>query len=227
MEDMCIHETHFGRTEPHFDALKLHVLPKLFSQKSGQKVRIASIGCSSGEEPYSIAMTVCESFPPERRDCIEITGLDLSHRILDAARAALYSDFQLRDLDANRRQRWFTQEGNLWSVKPELRRMVRFHQHNLMDPLPMTAIDVIFCRNVMIYFKRPIVERILREYYQAMNPGGFLFLGHAESAFDFSNLFQAVTRISDAVIYQRSPAKMPSATSNEISNKRGEETSNL
>jgi len=206
METLLIGETHFLRTEPHFAALTEKVVPAWrASRQPGQRLRIASLGCSTGEEPYSIAMVLQEQLGADELADIEITGMDLNGKSLAAARRGSYQDFQLRDLTPAQRTRWFQSEGDRWVVHPQLRASVRFLQHNLLQPLPFAGLDVIFCRNVLIYFKLPAVTFCFREFHAALRPGGYLFLGHAESAFGFPELFEPLS-VRDGVIYQNKPS---------------------
>ncbi len=215
-EELCIHETHFNRTSGHFDMLRAQVLPALSKGRPGKKIRLASLACSTGEEAYTLAMTACEALSGADSNVVEVSGLDLSLHALDAAREARYGEFQLRDLHPARRDRWFIREEKLWSPKPELRRLVRFHQHNLVEPLPMAGLDVIFCRNVLIYFRPELVRRLIEEFHAALNPGGWLFLGHADSIHDCAGLFRG-SYTKDAAYYQRQPALSPAlATSKHL-----------
>lgn len=205
VESLLNGETHFLRTEPHFDALIETVLTAWRSEYvPGRRLRIASLGCSTGEEPYSIALVLHERLSSEELADVEISAVDVNSRALAAARAGCYDAFHLRDLNPARRARWFQRVNDRWLIHPGLRASVRFLQHNLLEPLPFVALDVIFCRNVLIYFQAPVVARCLREFHAALRPGGFLFLGHAESALGYPEFFEPVP-IRDGVIYQNKP----------------------
>jgi chemotaxis protein methyltransferase CheR len=202
-EDLLNGETHFLRTAPHFDALRQKLVPEWRTQRDpGQNFRIASLGCSTGEEVYSIALVLHEVLSAEELSRAEITGVDVNSRSLDRARTGIYESFQLRELSRDQWTRWFTMEGNRWRVQAKLRESVRFLQHNLLDPLPFASLDAIFCRNVMIYFHPSTVAECIREFHAALRPGGYLFLGHSESAFGYPQLFEAVP-VPDGVIYQK------------------------
>jgi chemotaxis protein methyltransferase CheR len=202
VESVLNGETCFLRTAPHFAALLQTALPGWRENHlRGQRFRIASLGCSTGEEPYSIALVLYENLSADEVADVEITGVDVSSRSLSLARAGCFEGFQLRELSPERCQRWFRPEGSRWLIDPVLRGSVRFLQHNLLDPLPFAGLDVIFCRNVMIYFQRPVVASCFREFHAALRPGGYLFLGHAESAFGFPEYFEPV-QVPDGVIYQ-------------------------
>jgi chemotaxis protein methyltransferase CheR len=207
VESMLNGETHFLRTEPHFAALLKTIVPEWRRHHTrGQRLRIASLGCSTGEEPYSIAMILREELAEEELADVEITGVDLSNRSLGAARSACYDSYQLRDLSPARRERWFTCHDGRWQLRPELRASVRFLQHNLLTPLPFAGLDVIFCRNVLIYFRRPDVAACLAEFSAALRPGGYLLLGHSESAFGFPEFFEPL-QVPDGVIYLNKPSR--------------------
>lgn len=208
VESLLNGETHFLRTEPHFDAL-LGVVVREWQagHTRGQRLRIASLGCSTGEETYSIAMVLHEQLSAEELADIEITGVDVNSRALAAARAARYEAHQLRDLSETRRKRWFTHHGERWLLNAELRASVRFLQHNLLDPLPFAGLDAVFCRNVLIYFRRPAVAACFAEFHSALRPGGYLFLGHSESAFGFPEFFEPL-QVPDGVIYQNKPSRV-------------------
>jgi len=208
VESLLNGETHFLRTEPHFAALTETVLPAWRAHhERGQRLRIASLGCSTGEEPYSIAMVLHERLTAEELADVEITGLDVSGKSLTAARAGVYDAFQLRELSSARQHRWFQREGHRWMIHPALRAAVRFLQHNLLHPLPFAGLDAVFCRNVLIYFPQPQVAACLAEISAALRPGGLLFLGHSESAFAYPELFEPV-QIRDGVIYQNRPSPL-------------------
>lgn len=206
VESLLNGETSFLRTDAHFKALVDLVVPQWRRQRgAGQRLRIASLGCSSGEEPYSMAMVLHEILTPDELAEVEITGVDVSSRALAAARAALYESHQLRELSPARRQRWFSQQGERWELHPALRSSVRFLQHNLLHPLPFAGLDGLFCRNVLIYFKRHVVAACFAEFHAALRPGGYLFLGHSESAFGFPEYFDPV-QVPEGIIYQNKPS---------------------
>ncbi len=205
VESLLNGETSFLRTEAHFNALVDVVVRQWRRQRLvGQRLRLASLGCSSGEEPYSMAMVLHETLSVDELADVEITGLDLSSRALASARTAHYDSHQLRELTPARRQRWFSLQAERWVLNPALKSSVRFLQHNLLHPLPFAGLDALFCRNVLIYFQPPVVANCFAEFHAALRPGGFLFLGHSESAFGFPEYFEPV-QVPDGVIYQNKP----------------------
>lgn len=182
----CIstNKTDFFREPGHFDFLRQRVLPALSSSRC---LRIWSSACSSGEEPYSIAMTVMDGVDmPGRWDC-RILASDLSTRVLAQASAGVYDEQRVGELPPELVRRHFLrgrgrQAGTI-KVKPHLADWIIFRRINLMDErFPIrTPLDVIFCRNVMIYFDRPTQQQLVARLHRYLKPGGYLFIGHSES----------------------------------------------
>jgi chemotaxis protein methyltransferase CheR len=177
-------KTDFFREPKHFDFLRTQVLPSLAREKH---VRIWSSACSTGEEPYTIAMTLYDGVSdPTQWDC-KILASDLSTRVLAKAAAGVYDADRVHDVPPDVVQRHFLRgrgknDGQL-RVKPHLSAMVQFRRLNLMDDhFPIKSpLDVIFCRNVMIYFDRPTQEQLVNKFHRYLKPGGHLFIGHSES----------------------------------------------
>ncbi|PTX90708.1 protein-glutamate O-methyltransferase CheR [Opitutus sp. ER46] len=198
VEDMLNHETACGRTPPHFEALRRFVLPVLLT--SGRAVRIASLGCATGEEAYTLALTAIEA--GDVGDAVQVVGLDLSHRALRTARAGEYSEFSVRELSDPQCAAGFIRAGGTYRVRPQVARKVRFVQHNLLEPLPLVGVEVIFCRNVLIYFEPEAANRVLANIRDALAPGGWLFLGHSESALHLRAWFEPVS-FAETLVYRR------------------------
>lgn len=198
VEDILVHETGCGRTPPHFEALRRWVLPELGA--TGQPIRMASLGCSTGEETYTLALSAGETLGFDYP--IEIVGLDLSRRALRVAREGTYPAFNLRELAPDERSRGFVRVGDDYKVRPEVARMVRFAPHNLLDPLPFVCVDAVFCRNVLIYFGSTAAARVLRHIRDALSPGGWLFVGHSESALHQRDWFEPVS-YPETLAYRR------------------------
>jgi len=176
---LTTNKTDFFREPAHFDFLLSKVVPAVVAAR--KPLRIWSAGCSTGEEPYTLSMLLKESLP-ERYD-FRILGTDICTRVVAAARKGEYTDQQLGDVSRERRSRWFapTSSGHAAAV-PELRAPISFAHLNLMATWPMSGpFDVILCRNVMIYFDKPTVTRLVNRFHDLLAPGGHLFIGHSES----------------------------------------------
>lgn len=176
---LTTNKTDFFREIAHFDFLLSKVVPARVAH--GAPLRIWSAGCSSGEEPYTLSMVLHESLPP--RYDFRVLATDISTRIVAAAKKGHYAAQQLGDVSAARRTRWFAPHPDGGGVvTPELRAPISFAHLNLMGPWPMSGpFDVIFCRNVMIYFDKPTVTKLVNRFYDLLAPGGYLFIGHSES----------------------------------------------
>ncbi len=178
---MTTNKTHFFREADHFVFLHETVLPAL----AGRKLRFWSAACSSGEEPYSLAMILREHLADiERRD-VRILATDISRRVLEKARRAVYPAAVLEEVPfAALRRHFQARPGSRPAevvVAEEVRRLVHFAHLNLMEPWPMRGpFQVIFCRNVMIYFDRPTQQELIRRFWEILEPGGYLFVGHSE-----------------------------------------------
>lgn len=175
--------TSFFRELHHFELLGSEVLPPLIH--SGHRVRLWSAGCSSGEEPWSLAMVVHEVIGDRDAD-VKILATDIDTEVLGRARAGVYTDEQVAPVAFSRKQRYLARgtgtNRGLWRVRDELRGLVRFNRLNLFDAWPMRgAFDVVVCRNVIIYFDVPNKQRLLRGFHDKLHAGGYLLLGHSES----------------------------------------------
>lgn len=202
LDCIATNQTEFFREPRHFAFLRDRVLPELSEHKA---VRIWSAACSSGEEPYSIAMTVADTRGAVVARQCRILASDISTRMLAAASAGLYPSARVRPLNPSLVRRHFLRgtdtQADLVKVKPHLADMIVFKRINLMeDRYPIKGlVDVIFCRNVMIYFDRTTQDRVLARLGQCLKPGGYLFLGHAESMPEITREFQYVA----PTIYQK------------------------
>lgn len=177
--------TYFMREEGHFSFFTDTILPYLISQKKDKVLSIWSAGCSSGEEPYTISMILKEYLGPKASMWdTRVLATDISQNALKAAYNAVYDESSLRELPAGWKSKYFRRadsDGN-YMVSPEIKSNVIFRTFNLMDPIRFRLkFDVIFCRNVMIYFDQPTKDALVNRFYQATNPGGYLLIGHSES----------------------------------------------
>ena len=191
IDALCTNETHFFREPQHFDFLTQRVFPLWKQQRSVdpafRRIRVWSAACSTGEEPYSLAMLLFDHFAPEDGWELEIWGSDLSTKVLARAESALFSIDRATEIPIELRKRYMLrgtdeQEGRM-TVKKEIRSLVSFRQINLMDEkLPMTGkFQLIFCRNVLIYFDAQTKIEVVSKLGRFLDPNGFFFLGHAES----------------------------------------------
>jgi chemotaxis protein methyltransferase CheR len=189
-------ETSFFRNPPQLAAFQHKVLPELIERKrrDGQRtLRIWSAGCASGEEPYTLAIILLDSIPASALWDIQVIANDLSLAALAQARRGMYQREALRSLDPLWLQRFFALVSGTYHVRDEVKRLVRWNHLNLADDRRMGIIqhvDVIFCRNVLIYFGQAAKKRVIDRFYEALNPGGYLFLGHSESLHSISKAFR-------------------------------------
>jgi chemotaxis protein methyltransferase CheR len=183
---MTTNVTRFFREAHHFDYLKKHILSNLQDAiRKGYRVRIWSAGASSGEEAYSIAVTVLEAIPEAAEQDVLILATDIDPEMLRRGEAGIYQARQFGDVPADIKKKWFrsvARNGEAeFEVAPELRALVRFKELNLLHEWPMTGrFDVIFCRNVMIYFDEPMQNEVWRRFARQLPPGGLLCIGHSE-----------------------------------------------
>lgn len=196
VEAMTTNETFWFRDTFPFDILKDLILPDL-AERRIRSPRIWSAACSSGQEPYSISMTVQEYLAgrPGSLSDVQITATDISPTILSEAKQGIYDPLALaRGLSQERRQRFFVQQRDgYWQARPEIRNRVRFSQTNLLQSYSLLGrFDVIFCRNVLIYFSSESKTDILGRMARTLNPGGYLFLGSSESITQYSDEFELV-----------------------------------
>jgi chemotaxis protein methyltransferase CheR len=206
---LTTNETYFYR-EPHqLAALAREILPAVAAARASQKrLRILSAGCSTGEEAYTLAVLVRESRLFEGWD-VQIVGADISRRCLATARAAAYGEHAFRSAEAAPMRRWFQLRGGKWVVDEAIRRMVRFTRENLLDPRALASIsqvDVLLCRNVMIYFDLAARRRVLATFHARLREGGWLLLGHSESLLNVTADFEIVHLQTDLVYRKPSRA---------------------
>lgn len=194
---LTVGETYFFRCLAHFDALIHHVLPELIVRNRTQRsLRIWSAGCSTGEEPYTLAMLLCEHFPQLADWNVQILGTDINKVAIRRASEGSYGPRALRVTDAVYREKYFQRVGNTYVVDTRIRDMVHFTYLNLQTgAFPSTDndtsdIDILFCRNVMIYFRLGTTRCIVEKFSRCLRPEGYLFLGHAETLINISDRFQ-------------------------------------
>ncbi len=195
--------TSFFREMHHYDLLVDELLPRWLQEKrrDGDRLRIWSAGCSTGEEPYALAMVLAEALEKHAAGSInaKILATDLSPQALEAARRGAYPLERLSGISEERRRRWMLRGSGdydgLASVHPRLRELVTIQPLNLLHDWPMKGpFDAIFCRNVVIYFDQPTKQRLFQRYAQLLPVGGYLFLGHSESLHGINDDFELIGR---------------------------------
>jgi len=191
--------TSFFREQHHFDYVAQTIVPEMVRKKtdSGRRVRIWSAGCSTGEEPYSIAITLLETLEnPDRWDA-KLLCTDLDSDVLRTAEAGIYKQDRVEKIPPSRLRRWFekrpAQDDDRVRANSRLRKLITFKQLNLMDEWPMRGrFDVIFCRNVVIYFDKPTQRILMDRYANILEDDGYLIIGHSESLTNVSDRFELV-----------------------------------
>jgi chemotaxis protein methyltransferase CheR len=206
LERLLTQETSFNRYPNIFSALEKRVLPEMHTKKfweDPRSLRIWSAGCSSGEEPYTIAITVADAFESAETWNIQILATDISRQALDIAEKGIYPRRELETLKPHQFSNYFLQQGeHSFKVKPKLRNMVTFAPLNLAQAVYMGKFDCIFCMNVMIYFSEERRAALIQRFFDYLEPGGYLFLGHAESVAKAGVNFEPIV-VGDSLIYQK------------------------
>ena len=214
VEDLTVNETSFFRNQAQLELFHKHVLEELLRTKPEKKdftLKIWSAGCSTGQEPYTIGMLVADALAYyELRNAhhivqmpkplipspwkVEILASDISYSVLGTAQDAVYNDLHMASVDYNYRLRYFDKVGDRYAVKKALKELVHFDFHNLKTEFLPQQNDIIFCRNVMMYFDEAEQKRLVEKFWRCLNPGGHLFVGHAESLLGLTDKFQMVYR---------------------------------
>ena len=210
LDEVTIPETHFFRNPPQIQALRRHVLPQLLKDAAerGRKLTVWSAGCSTGEEPYTIAMMIRELLPLTAGWDVQVVATDISRRGLATARAARYGERALVMTEPDDVSRFFIRDldgPHGYVVRPEITELVEFRRHNLVtEPIPFAPgeVDLVLCRNVTIYFDRDTTRALVGRLHESLRDGGYLFLGHAETLWQVSDAFNLVT-LGDAFVYRR------------------------
>jgi chemotaxis protein methyltransferase CheR len=199
LNEITIGETCFFRNEPQLNAFRQIVVPQLIQMKSCLPLvhlRIWSAGCSTGEEPYTLAMLMLELAGTVMRGrTFEIFATDLNERSLEKAKLGLYDEYAVRNLAAPLREKYMRGGNGRYEVTDAIKARVNFSRLNLLDDsrmLFMKAMDVIFCCNVLIYFEGGAKRRVVSHFYSNLNPGGYFYLGYSESLFGFNDDFRLI-----------------------------------
>jgi chemotaxis protein methyltransferase CheR len=208
MNLVTINETSFFRFPAQFEALRDRVIPEILASKSkvSHSFRVWSAGCSTGEEPYTLAMTLLDSAVSGAGLRLEVLGTDVSTSALERARKAVYPARSLANVSQTVVQRWFEPVPGGHRPIERVRDLVKFSYHNLVkEPYPtalLSSWDVIFCRNVTIYFRLESTKRVVNNFFESLNPGGYLFIGHSETLSAISDRFEAV-EIGGVFLYRK------------------------
>ncbi|MFN7290326.1 MAG: CheR family methyltransferase [Pirellula sp.] len=205
VEAMTTNETSFFRDIHPFTALKEKIIPNLIQRRAKEKsLSIWSNACSSGQEPYTIAMLIAEHFPILKDWKIRIISSDLSSQILDRARLGEFNQTEVnRGLPMNFLLKYFTKNEGQWKIRDEIRKMVEFRELNLVEPFPalLPAMDIVFLRNVLIYFSPETKSEILKKVHKVMHKDSYLFLGGSETTMNLNVRFER-EQLGSAVCYR-------------------------
>ncbi len=194
--------TYFFRETKHYSLLQESVLPQLIAAKKrlhNRRIRFWSAACSTGEEVYSLLITVLPFLDPISAWDFKLLGSDISTKVLATAKEGRYARNQIKGFDPKRIPEYFLEEDHSLVVKPDLKRLTKFARLNLLEPFPFKGkFEVIFCRNVMIYFDNSTKEQLINKFHKILTPGGYLFIGHSENLtglrHNFSYIAPAVYR---------------------------------
>lgn len=208
-EVITTNETSFYRNPPQLKVFQDDVLPVVLEALRSQRqkrLRIWSAGCSTGEEPYTLAIILMEVLRAELSSWdIRITANDLSEAVLAAARTGAYNEYSLRTTPKEIVSRYFTRDGDRFLIRPEVKRLVSFGQINLSNRDQLKRVDrsqIVFCRNVIIYFDDEMKKNVIGAFYDNLVPGGYLFIGHSESLHNISRVFRP-KHYPGAIIYRK------------------------
>ena len=223
LENLTVNETSFFRNKPQLDLFQKTILEEILHRKQGRRdwsLRVWSAGCSTGQEPYTLAMQICDALayyylrnplpfempspkpliPPPWK--VEILASDISYSALRMAQEGTYSETQMEPVDYTFRLRYFDKTGDRYAIKRGVKDLVNFDFHNLKTEFLPQRNDVIFCRNVMIYFDEAEQKRLIDKFYRCLNSEGYLFVGHAESLFGLTDRFRMIHQ-NNGTAYQR------------------------
>jgi len=193
LDSITTNLTHFFRNQAHFDALEKYVVPELIKIKKGglsTTLKIWSAGCSTGEEPYTISMLMSEILPPPWK--YEIVASDLSLKCLMTAKEGFYADTRITGIPDNYLKKYLDKVEGGYKIRPEIQSKIRFDYHNLKNDSGLKEMDIVFCRNVIIYFDEAAQTAVMNRFWNAMASKSFLFIGHSESLFGMDTQFEFV-----------------------------------
>ncbi len=217
VENLTVNETSFFRNKAQLELFHKHILDEMIRGKQERReyqLRIWSAGCSTGQEPYTIAMLIADALAyhqlrmPSPKDAVwpkplvpppwkvEIPASDINYSVLRAGQEGIYSEHQMSSVDYSYRLRYFDKVGERYAVKKAIKELVHFDFHNLKTEFLPQSNDIIFCRNVMMYFDEAEQRRLVEKFYRCLSPGGYLLVGHAESLLGLTDKFAMVYRES-------------------------------
>jgi chemotaxis protein methyltransferase CheR len=223
VENLTVNETSFFRNKPQLELFHKNTLEELLHRKQTRRdfsLRVWSAGCSTGQEPYTLAMIICDALayyylrnplpfempspkpliPPPWK--VEILASDINYSVLRAAQEGIYNENHMEQVDYAFRLRYFDKTGDKYAIKKAVKELVHFDFHNLKTEFLPQRNDVIFCRNVMIYFDEAEQKRLVDKFYRCLNSEGYLFIGHAESLFGLSDKYKMI-HVNNGTAYQR------------------------
>ena len=203
LDSVTTNLTRFFRNQPHFDTLINYVLPKIIEKKrnKGQNcIKIWSAGCSTGEEPYTLAMILKDILPPDMT--FQILASDISLKCLLTAKQGFYATRKVEGIPENYLKKYFTQTPDGYQITEDLKKYIRFDYHNLKNNSSTTNNDIVFCRNVLIYFDTAAQNEVVNGFYNSMESNAYLFIGHSESLFGMDTNFEFI-KTDWACIYKK------------------------
>lgn len=207
-DEVTMNETSFFRNMPQLQVFEKEIVPEILrnNNRRGQKLRIWSAGCSSGQEPYTLAMILSELLTTGAFKFVpEIIASDISGAMILDAQKGRYKEYYLRNTPKHYKTKYFTKDSDKYVVSDTIKLMVKFSIMNLLDEAKrkmMRDIDVIFCRDVLIYFDDKAKKEVVRMFYESLNPGGYLFIGHSESLHNVSRAFKLLL-FPNAIVYKK------------------------
>jgi chemotaxis protein methyltransferase CheR len=203
LDSVTTNLTRFFRNTSHFDTLEHYVLPEFVEYKKKQgsnKLKVWSAGCSTGEEPYSLAIFMKELLPPSLD--FEITASDLSLKSLMTAQEGFYPDSRVNGIPPENLEKYFDRETGGYRIKQDLKKHIKFDYHNLKFDSGQRNLDLVFCRNVIIYFDEAAQRNVIEKFWNSMNNHSYLFIGHSESLFGMNTGFEFL-KTDWACIYRK------------------------
>ena len=208
-EVITTNETSFYRNPPQLKVFSDKILAAVIDElraKGDKRLRIWSAGCSTGEEPYTLSILIHELLKTELPSWnVKITANDLSERVLSSARKGVYSEYSLRTTPKDVVSRYFEQDGDMFKVQPSVKQLCSYGQINLNDRMQLKRVErsqIIFCRNVIIYFDDDMKKRVINAFYDNLLPGGYLLIGHSESLHNITRAFKPI-HYPGAIVYKK------------------------